>query len=72
VNVNEPESAMEAFVLRIWVEGDGGSMTPAEWRGSITNVMSGNRRTVRSLDQVTDFLGEHLRRLGADPGPVRE
>jgi len=44
------------FVLRLWLEPDGGDSP--EWRWKIYHVQSGQERYLRSLDTVLDFVAE--------------
>lgn len=55
----EPDS--HAFVLRVWRE-EGGRR--ARWRGHITHVASGTRRSLLRLGEIGLFVGGYLAQMG--------
>jgi hypothetical protein len=48
------------FVLRLWIEEDATDGRPLRWRGHITNVLDGRRRSVQSFHQVNRFIAEYI------------
>ena len=50
---------MASFVIRLNLEDDA-----ARWRGHVTHVQSEERKHVRSLRQLYDFIVRHLTELG--------
>ena len=54
----------QTFIVRLWIEPDGGDNTVSQWRGVIENVQNGNRRYLRDLDQITAFIAPYLERMG--------
>jgi hypothetical protein len=64
MDVNRPDTGI--FVVKVWVdevypEGQG-----ALWRGHITHVMSGKRRSVDNLGEITTFISEYLEEMGVE------
>jgi hypothetical protein len=51
------------FVVRIWVERREIPSAPLHWRGSIEDVPSGERRYLMTVNELTSFVEERLRRL---------
>src|SRR5262249_27165963 len=49
-----------SFLLRLWIEEDASDGRPLRWRGHITNVLDGRRRSVQSFDQVERFIAEYI------------
>ena len=58
----EPES--HSFVVRLWLEDD----EPVTWRGHVTHVPGGERRQVKRLRDITDFIALCLREAGVPVG----
>lgn len=57
----------EAFIVRIWVEPRELPHAPPLWRGVVEHVYSGERRYIRSLQDVVEFIAAYLVELGIDP-----
>jgi hypothetical protein len=53
------------FIVRIWIEPREIPGQKPEWRGYIEHVASGERRSFRSLAEITRFIAPHLEQLGA-------
>ena len=54
----EPDA--QSFIVKVWVEErteEGGRGT---WRGHITHVPSGERRYLKNLDEIGDFIAPYL------------
>jgi hypothetical protein len=66
--MDEIESEAQSFIVRVWVEEraqEGGQST---WRGHITHVPSGERRYLKNLDEIGDFIAPYLERMGVKLG----
>ncbi len=66
--MDEIESAAQSFIVRVWIEEraeEGGQST---WRGHITHVPGGERRYLKNLDEIGDFISPYLERMGVKPG----
>jgi hypothetical protein len=60
------EAEAHSFVLRIWRENRHKPDVPAEWRGWIDHVQSGNRTYFRDLDEIGRIVAGHIQEA-ADP-----
>jgi hypothetical protein len=60
----EAEHPTQSFVLRVWIEEPARDGSRTTWRGHITHVQTGERRSVGSIADVHRFLAEHLGALG--------
>ncbi len=60
-----------SFIVKIWIdEGDDQPESPT-WHGLVTQVPGGERRYVKQLSEIDDFVGSHLAKLGVRLGPER-
>ena len=66
--MDESESAAQSFVVRVWVEERAGQTGQGVWRGHITHVPGDNRRYLKSLDEIGDYLTPYLEAMGVKPG----
>ena len=57
-----PEVEIHSFIVKLWFESEGRT---AEWHGHITHVPGGERRYLRELDDIVDFIEPHLARHAA-------
>jgi hypothetical protein len=57
-----PEAEVHSFIVKLWLESEG---RPVEWHGHITHVPGGERRYLRELDDIADFIEPYLARHGA-------
>ena len=57
-----PEAEVHSFIVKLWLESEGRSV---EWHGHITHVPGGERRYLRELDDIADFIEPYLARHGA-------
>jgi len=58
------------FVLTLWIETDGRTNEPLEWRGHITDPLTDERRAVRNLRDIGEFL-DHVFEEPLDPARHR-
>jgi hypothetical protein len=65
--VETSEQAAQSFVVKVWREEalDAGDAT---WRGHITNVLRGDRRSLADLTDVADFIVPCLEEMGVQLG----
>jgi hypothetical protein len=61
-----------SFIVKIWIEEAVDEAGGAGWRGHVTHVQSGQRRYVRSLDEIVAFIGPYLESLGAQLDPYQK
>jgi hypothetical protein len=62
------ETAFQSFVIKVWLE-EGDADSPV-WCGRITHIPSHEQRYVKHLDEVVDFIAQHLESAGVKP-PLR-
>lgn len=62
------ESTSQSFIVKIWVEETAEEAGEIIWRGHVTHVPSGERRYLRTLDDVSAFIEPYLLRLGVTLG----
>ena len=60
--------ATYSFVVRIWFEEGVEEFGRAACRGHITHVPSGERRYVKSIDDIAAFIESYLAETGLDFG----
>ncbi|HXI25706.1 MAG TPA: hypothetical protein VNG71_17700 [Pyrinomonadaceae bacterium] len=54
------ESTLHSFIIKLWLEADCSKSEPNVWRGYITHVPTGDRRYLKGLSDITDFVQEYL------------
>lgn len=57
------ETSTESFIVKIWSEEDPDSVV---WQGQITHVLSGEKQTFNSLDEIERFMLPYLQEIGMD------
>lgn len=60
-----------SFVVKVWLEESLEEANPAIWRGHITHVPGEERRYLHTLDEIVDFIGPYLERMGVKPQGYR-
>jgi hypothetical protein len=63
------EPYTHSFIVKIWLEETVEEAGKATWRGHITHVPSGERRYLKNLDDIADFITLYLKEMGVKPGP---
>lgn len=58
------ETDIHAFVIRIWLEEMADGRQNATWRGQITHVPSGRRRSIDHLHDIATFIEPYLEAMG--------
>jgi hypothetical protein len=66
--MDEIESDTQSFIVRVWVEDRAEEAGEGTWRGQITHVSSSERRYLKNLDEIGDFIWPYLEAMGAKPG----
>ena len=66
-----PEVNLQSFIVKIWVEETGDSASTTPWRGSITHVVTGERRYVKSLEEITKYFRVYLQGIRSESDPER-
>lgn len=65
----DPQS--HSFIVKVWLEESVEEAGEAIWRGHITHVPSAERRYLHTLDDIVDFVGPYLERMGVEPKALR-
>jgi hypothetical protein len=67
----DKESKVQSFIVKLRLEDAGDQTGEVVWHGYITHVPGGERRYLKSLSDITDFIEATLKDLGVDPMPSR-
>lgn len=63
------EAHTHSFVIRIWLEEPADGAGTARWRGHITHVLTGERRYLQDLDDVSAFIAPYIEEMGDGENP---
>lgn len=64
MSTEQPESARDSFIVKIWLEEGEASSGRMKWRGHITHVASHERRYVERLEDISSFIKGYLAAMG--------
>lgn len=53
-----------SFIVKVWSERTGRSAQNRAWRGRITHVPSGERRSIQRIEEIGMFMTPYLIQLG--------
>lgn len=69
--MSEPEPAVHSFIVRLWLEDSGQAGTRVQWHGYITHLPGGEKKYLKSLDEIADFIAPYLgqQSVKAEHGP---
>ena len=67
----DKESKVQSFIIKLRLEDAGDETGRVVWHGYITHVPGGERRYLKSLSDITDFIEATLKGIGVDPGTSR-
>ncbi|HET6980053.1 MAG TPA: hypothetical protein VFI24_27215 [Pyrinomonadaceae bacterium] len=62
------ESKVHSFIVKIWLEDDSDETEKPVWRGHITHVPSGERRYLKKLNDIRDFIERYLANFNGESG----
>jgi hypothetical protein len=62
------EETTHSFIVKIWLEKRAKASTRAIWRGHITHVPGGERRHIKHLEDIGQFIAPYLTSLGVELG----
>jgi hypothetical protein len=62
----EPDA--QSFIVKVWVEDGSKTGSQGVLRGHITHVMSNERRYLKNLGEIEDFIAPHLEEMGVKLG----
>jgi hypothetical protein len=63
------EVNLQSFIVKIWVEEKREGEEAPPWRGSITHVVTGERRYIKSLNEITRYFKMYLLGIGISFDP---
>ena len=55
-----PESKVHSFIVKLWQEQAGDETERTVWHGYITHVPGGERRYLKRLRDIADFIARFL------------
>ena len=58
----EPDT--QSFIVKIWVEESAEDTSRGMWHGHITHIPSRQRRYLKDLSEIQDFIAPHLEEMG--------
>lgn len=53
-----------SFIVKVWIEPNGETVTQPLWRGHITHVFTGQRQHFNNLTAIVDFVATYLEGMG--------
>jgi hypothetical protein len=62
------EPGTQSFIVKIWVEDSAEDTSRGVWHGHITHVPSHQRRYLKDLSEIQDFIAPHLEEMGVKVG----
>jgi hypothetical protein len=58
------ELNVHSFIVKIWIEEDADTDGHSKWHGHITRVPGGEKRYLRRLSEIDDFIRPYLKEAG--------
>jgi hypothetical protein len=62
------EPGAQSFIVKVWVEDNTETGGRGEFRGHITHVSSHERRYLKNLGEIEEFIAPYLEEMGAKLG----
>jgi hypothetical protein len=62
------EPGAQSFIVKVWVEDNTEAGGRGEFRGHITHVTSHERRYLKNLGEIEDFITPYLEEMGVKLG----
>lgn len=62
------DSNSQSFIVKVWVEDSAAEGDQGVWHGHITHVPSHERRYLKNLGEIEDFIAPHLEAMGVQLG----
>jgi hypothetical protein len=62
------ESTTQSFIVKVWAEESVRKDGQGVWHGHITHVPTGQRRYLKNLSEIQDFIAPHLEEMGVKLG----
>lgn len=64
---SDEEADAQSFIIKVWIEDRARPANGGVWRGRITHVPSYERRYLKDLSEIEDFIAPYLEAMGAKP-----
>ncbi len=61
---SDEEADAQSFIIKVWIEDRAGRDDQGVWRGRITHVPSYERRYLKNLSEIEDFITPYLEAMG--------
>ena len=61
------EPGAQSFIVKVWVEDNSDTGSQKVFRGHITHVTSHERRYLKNLGEIEDFILPYLEEMGVKP-----
>ncbi|MGZ3645440.1 MAG: hypothetical protein ACXVCM_16490 [Ktedonobacteraceae bacterium] len=58
------EPGAQSFIVKVWVEDNSEAGNQGAFRGHITHVTSHQRRYLKNLGEIEDFIAPYLEEMG--------
>ncbi len=65
-SLEEPNA--QSFIVKVWVEDKADEGGRGVWHGHVTHVPSHERRYLKNLGEIEDFIAPHLEAMGVKLG----
>ena len=66
--MDDLEAISQSFIIKVWIEERSEADSRAVWRGHIIYVPTGEKRYLKDLDEILDFIAPHLEDMGVKLG----
>lgn len=64
--MEQPETRIHSFVIRLWQEETANDTNSTRWRGHITHIPGDERHYIQELDEIKQFILPYLTNKDAD------
>jgi len=68
--MDTPESKVHSFIVKLWLDESGDESRKAVWHGYITHVPDGERRYLKRLNEIVDFIKHYLESEPTEEGLI--
>lgn len=62
------EPGTQSFIVKIWVEDCAEETSQGVWHGHITHIPGHERRYLKDLSEIQNFITPYLETMGVKPG----
>lgn len=66
--MDTPESKVHSFIVKLWLENADDETKRVAWRGYVTHVPDGERRYLKKLSDLVEFIKSYLNGVVRKPG----